>query len=116
MSKKQKGATSLSKRAPWKSARKPTVSVVTPPDLDGTEETLDSDVGGDTRLDMASQMDMLMSMIMDLSNKVNGQGQAAQVHSALDHVSPAEPQHDPKKTRWHTALAQDPQLEEAVQR
>ena len=45
MNKKHKGATTLSKRALRKSAGKPGVSVVTPPDLDDTEQTLDGDIG-----------------------------------------------------------------------
>ena len=43
---KQKGVAPLSKRAPRKSARKPTMSVVTQPDLDDSEQILDRERGG----------------------------------------------------------------------
>ena len=90
------------------------MSVVTPPDLDGSEKTLDNAIGGDAGLDLGSNMDMMVSMIMDLSNTVNGQGEGSQLQSATVDLSPAAPCHAVKKTRQQTAPAQDPELEEAL--
>ena len=62
------------------------MSVVTPPDLDDSEQTLANEMGGDAGLDLASHMDMMMSMIVDLSQKVNGQEETSQQQSATVHL------------------------------
>ena len=59
---KKKGAASLPMRDSRKSAKKTVLSVVTLPALDGISVVWDNAGGGD----------MLMSMLADLSNKVNG--------------------------------------------
>ena len=55
--------------------------------LDGSEHTLDSDIGGDTGFDLASRMNMMMSMIVGLTNKVNGQEEASPPWSTTVHLS-----------------------------
>ena len=85
MGKKQKGTTTLSKRAHTKSVRESTVSVVTPPYLDESEQNFDSDLRGDTDLDLASHIDMIMSIIVDLSSTVNGQEEVSQLQSVTAH-------------------------------
>ena len=69
---KRKGAISLSKRAHRKSEKNTIPSVVTPPALDGISVVLDNVGGGDVSLDVTRCMDMSMSMMTDISNKVNG--------------------------------------------
>ena len=113
MSKKLKGATNLS---PSKASKRPKVSVVTPPDLVSTEETLDSDAVDATSLNMASRMDMMTSMLIDLSNKVNGQEAASQAESEACHISPVTYWHEPNKTRQQNTQAQDSELEEEERR
>ena len=112
--KKQNRATTLSQRAPRKSARKHTVSVVTPQDLDSSKLNLDTDISGYAGLDLASHMDLMMSMILGLANKVNDQEEASQPQSASVHLFPAVPRHEAQKTRWQTTKAQDLELEKAV--
>ena len=65
--------------------------MVTPQDLDGSEQNLDSDLVCDAGLDIASPMDMMMSMIIGLTNKVNGQEEASHPQSATVHLSLSAP-------------------------
>ena len=51
-------------------------------------------------MDIASRMDMMMSMLVDLSNKVNGQEEVFQAQSEACHISSATSRHEPKKARW----------------
>ena len=67
-------------------------------------------------MDLVSCMVMMMSMMVNLSNKVNLLEQLTQVPAAPDHVSSVEPLHDPKNTSRQAAPPQDPKQEEAVQR
>ena len=100
---KTKGAVSLSNRAPRKSTKKIVPSVVTPPALDGISVVLDNVGEGDGSLDFTSQMDMLMSTLADLSNKVNGLKQATQGPAAPAPIPPAVPLHDPRTTNQQAA-------------
>ena len=57
-----------------------------------------------------------MTMLADLTNRVNGQEkESAEQLDALHHT-PAKPRAEPRKFRWQSSLAQDLDLEETVQR
>ena len=82
----------------------------------GTSVVLDNQCGDDASLDLASNMDMFMSMMMDFSNKVNGLEQATLGPAAPALILSAVPLHDPKNTTQQATPSQDPELEEAVLR
>ena len=64
----KKGAINLSKRPPRKSTRK---GIVTNPlDLDNIHAVADNGSGAAANIDIASRLDMVMTMMADLSNKV----------------------------------------------
>ena len=84
--------------------------------LDGTSVVLDDEGGGDASLDLASHMDIMMSMMVHLSNKVNGLEQDTQGLAAPVSILSAVPLHDPQNTTRQAALPQDPELEEAIWR
>ena len=90
--------------------------MVTAPVLDGTSVVFDNEGGGDASLDVASRKDIMMSMMVDLSNKVNGLEQATQGPAAPAPILSAVHLHNPKNTTWQAAPPQDPELEEAVWR
>ena len=94
--------------------RNHTASVVTPPDLDGVEQTLDSDLRGDTGLDLASHMDMMMLMIVDLSKNINDLDQVSQLQPVTAPSMLAVSHHAPEKNRGQTVLVHVPEMEEAV--
>ena len=102
MAKKQKGATTLSKRAPTRIARNTVPSVVTLPVLDIVEHSLDSDLRGDTGMDLASCMDMMMSMIVALSKKVSDLNQVLQPQPVTAPAMLAASRHEPVKNRGQT--------------
>ena len=111
---KKNGCVSLSKRSPWKFTKKTILSVVTPPALDGISVVMANVCGGDVSLDLTSDMDMLMSMLVDVSNKVNGLEQATQGQAAPSPIPSAVTLHDSRTTTQQAAPPQDPDLEEAV--
>ena len=74
MSRKDKGISNVFKMAPRKVAKKAQVSAVTQQDLDSSQEAVDNQTAIDLGLDMDSRMNMMMNMLFDLTNKVNGQG------------------------------------------
>ena len=108
----KKGDASLSKRAHTKSVSKSIGPEVTTPvlEIQGTSVVWDNEGWGDASLDLASCMNMMMSMMVDLSNKVNGLEQVPQAPAAPDHVSSAEPLHDPKNTTQQAASLQNPEI------
>ena len=74
MNKKDEGNTDDSKRTPRKVAKKANVSSVTQQDMDSSQEATDNQAVMKSGLDMASWIDMMTNMLLDLNNKVNGQG------------------------------------------
>ena len=82
--------------------------------MDGTSIALDNEGWADVSLDLVRCIDMMMSMMADLPNKVNGLEQATQGLAAPSPISSAVPLHDLKNTTRQAAPQQDPQLEEVV--
>ena len=72
-------------------AKRAKVSVVTHQDLDSNQEALDNETVIDLGLDMASRMDMMMTMLVDLTNRVNGREE-----ESAEQLDP--PHHTPAKT------------------
>ena len=62
-------------------------------------------------MDLARHMDMLMNMVGDLANKVNGMGQAEQGMSTVTPSSALVPPHDPKT---NTQPSLDTELQKTV--
>ena len=66
----------------------------------------------DSGLDMASRIDMMMTMLVDLTNRLKRRI----LWSSWMHPTPAKSRPEPRKSRWEDTSAQDLDLEETVQR
>ena len=98
-------------------AKRAKVSVVTHQDLDSNQEALDNETVIDLGLDMASRMDMMMTMLVDLTNRENGREEESVEQLDAPHPTPAKSQPEPmKSSKWQNTLAQDLDLEETVRR
>ena len=73
MSKRNEGADNAFKRPPRKAAKTARFSAPIQQDLDNEEEVMGNRAFADPGLDMANTMDIMMTMLFDLTNKVNGQ-------------------------------------------
>ena len=108
--KKDNGAATVHTRSPRKVATKAKVSAVTQRDLDISEAARDTE----TVVNLG--LDMMMTMLLDLTNKVNGQEEASPVELDSPSPTPAKPRPVPRKSRWQNTSAQHLDLDETVWR
>ena len=75
---------------------------------------MDNQTVMDSALDMASRMDMMMNMILDLTNKVNGKGKEPAVQLELPQHSPAKARHETSRSRHKHTSFQELDWDETV--
>ena len=67
-------------------------------------------------LDMVSRMDMMMTMLVDLTKRVNGHEKESIELLDTPHPTPSKARAGPSKSKQQNTTAQDLDLEETVQR
>ena len=103
--KRGNGAANVPKRATRKVGKKAKVSVVTSQGLDSSLEALDNETMIDSDLDLASRMDMMMTMLVDLMNTVKGQEEKSVEQLDPPHPTPAKHRAEIRQPRWQNTSA-----------